>query len=120
MSDDFVREWARLSAVAYEQVAQAEQAEIRALEAEGYRMVTGGQNDSYSADGGPTGRCTTNTQASCWRPAMAHRAISGLRLSSRRHGGVSAGFSRSRCGMRWTCRRQSARLWMAYHRRWRK
>lgn len=52
MSDGLVRECARLSAAAYERVAEAEQAEIRRLEAEGYRMVTGGQNDSYGEAGG--------------------------------------------------------------------
>lgn len=51
MSNDLARECALLSAAAHERVAQAEVAEIRRLEADGYRIVEGGQDTSPDDNG---------------------------------------------------------------------
>ena len=51
MSDDLVRECALLSAAERERVTQAEAAEIRRLEADGYRIVDGGQETSRDDEG---------------------------------------------------------------------
>lgn len=51
MSDEQVRECARRSVAEFERVAALEDAERKRLEAEGYRLVNGGQTGTYDDDG---------------------------------------------------------------------
>jgi hypothetical protein len=51
MSADLVRQCALLSAAEHERVAEAESTEIRRLEADGFRIVDGGQDDSPDDNG---------------------------------------------------------------------
>ena len=51
MSDELIREFARLAVAEYERDDAEQDAEARRIEAEGYRLVTGGQEGSSYEDG---------------------------------------------------------------------